>query len=272
MHRDEQSAWQAGSYSSLTPASVEWCNTTAGPLPFLPLLIPSFPISSPFPHLFHSFFLCLLQALPLFIMLVSLFISVLWPLPFSSALVLPLSISFYPEAHVSVLALHTITSIHQLSAYSSLASPLPTLYSITPPLSWLHMFLYDPHFTPTPHTQLPPSGQLSVPPPSLPYGPPSHQMSLKFGWACAFTERAGTKGWWRWWWGHRWVAVIVRGGGWSSGDAEWCPAILPWAFSGWTINTIELPEFSTRTQANPVNSYISVLDCSKRCVKLLYLF
>lgn len=55
MHRDEQSAWQAGSYSSLTPASVEWCNRTAGLLPFLPLLIPSFPISSPSPHHFFSF-------------------------------------------------------------------------------------------------------------------------------------------------------------------------------------------------------------------------
>lgn len=41
MHRDEQSAWQAGSYSFLTPASAEWCNRTAGPLPFL---LPCFPL------------------------------------------------------------------------------------------------------------------------------------------------------------------------------------------------------------------------------------
>lgn len=39
MHRDEQSAWQAGSYSFLTPASAECYNRTAGPLPFLLLLL-----------------------------------------------------------------------------------------------------------------------------------------------------------------------------------------------------------------------------------------
>lgn len=43
MHRDEQSVWQAGSYSFLTPASAEWCYRTAGPLPFLSL--PCFPLS-----------------------------------------------------------------------------------------------------------------------------------------------------------------------------------------------------------------------------------
>lgn len=152
MHRDEQSAWQAGSYSSLTPASAEWCNRTAGLLPFLLLLIP-FPHFLPSPHLFS---LCLFHTLHPFIIPIYFFTSILSLLPFTRALVLPLGISFYPEAHVSVPALHTITSIHQLSAYSSLATPLPSFYSITPPLSWLHMFSMTPISYPPPaHSSLP---------------------------------------------------------------------------------------------------------------------
>ena len=75
MHRDERSAWQAGSYSFLTPACAEWCNTTAGPPPSLSSC-PSSPASlsqSPLCTLPHRLLISLsprppiYRTLPLFI-------------------------------------------------------------------------------------------------------------------------------------------------------------------------------------------------------------
>lgn len=116
-------------------------------------------------------------SLPLFIILFPLFILFISSL-YSYSLAPSLSPSrylSYPEAHVSLLALHTITSIHQLYAYFSLASPLPFLCSITttPTILHTHLSLQPPCLTSHP------LGQLSVPPhtlvllPLLPFSLPS---------------------------------------------------------------------------------------------------
>lgn len=83
MHRDEQSAWQAGSYSFLTPASTEWCNRTAGPYSFSSFSC-CLPISPVF--LFLSVLLC---TIPPFIILTPLFIPLLSWLLFTRSLVHP---------------------------------------------------------------------------------------------------------------------------------------------------------------------------------------
>lgn len=146
---DEQSAWQAGSYSFLTPASTEWCNRTAGSLPFL-----LFFLCFPLPYIYSPFL-----ALSCFLFPPSLLFPAQSPSPSTTpsshthlhtyihwrCLTPSLSLSC-PKSPVSQLVFHTITPIHQLSAYS-LATPLPTLFRImTTTPSILH--------TPFPH--LPP--------------------------------------------------------------------------------------------------------------------
>lgn len=133
------------------------------PPPFPPPLLPSpsLPVSSLYPSpLSPSPLPPISHTLPLFIILFPLFT----PLP--SLLLFTGSVSFslsFPEGHVSLLALHTITSIHQLSAYSSLATPLPFLHSMTTTPTTLHTrFFATPPFL-TPHL----SGQLSVTPHTL---------------------------------------------------------------------------------------------------------
>lgn len=167
MHRDEQSAWQAGSYSFLTPASAEWCNRKAGPLssssPASPSLSPLCTLPrSLLMSIFLPSLLFLAHSLSSLFSFLSLSPSFLYSYSLAPSLSPSVSLSF-PEAHVSLLALHTITSIHQLSAYSSLATPLPFLYSMTttPTIQHTHVSLRPPSLTSHP------SGQLSVPPHTL---------------------------------------------------------------------------------------------------------
>lgn len=103
--------------------------------------------------------------LPVFIILFPLFIlSISFLYSYSLAPSLsPSQYLSYPEAHVSFLALHTITSIHQLYAYSSLANPLPSLCSMTTTPTILHTHLSLPPPCLTSH----PLGQLSLPPHTL---------------------------------------------------------------------------------------------------------
>lgn len=89
-----------------------------------------------------------------------------------------------PEAHVSLLALHTITSIHQLSVYSSLATPLPfyplLIYDSRLQVS-LHPLFPIAHYQPLHNTQISPS----------PY-----QMSPKLRGCSCGEERNKRPGWW----------------------------------------------------------------------------
>lgn len=164
MHRDEQSVWQAGSYSFLTSASTDWYkqNSRPPPSPPPPPMLPSLPslLSVSFSALSLSccFFLahspCSLSPPPPSLSVYS----------YSSSLFLPISPPFFPEARVSSLALHTITSIHQLSV-RVLFNFLTSLFSTPwqqPPLS-LHTHVSLRHPSLTSH----PSGQLNVPPRTL---------------------------------------------------------------------------------------------------------
>lgn len=177
----------------------------SSPLPFsaspaslsssmLPLFIFSF---SPYLSLlFHSLLIfahCLSSLFP--------FLS-LTPPPNCNSLASSLSPSqslFFPEAHVSLLALHTITSIHQLSAYSSLATPLPFLYSMTTPTTLItRVSLRPPSLTRYPLAK---STSLRSPPPSLSalfLFSPCNRCPLKFGWGCACGGEGRNKrtGWW----------------------------------------------------------------------------
>lgn len=175
MHRDEQSAWQAGSYSFLTPDSAEWCNRTAGPLPFL---LPCFalPLSFLFPSPFSPQLSFYLPSIPFPTHSLSSLFPFLSQSPLLSLLLFTcsLSISLLSRSHVSMLALHTITSIHQLSAYSSLATPLPFLYPMT---TTPHYPAYTCFFA-TPISHLPARGAAECtsrrtrpPSPSSPFSP-----------------------------------------------------------------------------------------------------
>lgn len=205
MHRDEQSAWQAGSYSFLTPAHTAWCNGTAAPSLFLLFLLPSLQACSLY-SFSHSLPISLPSLLIFAHCLSSLFpfLSLTPPPPNCNSLASSLSPSqslFFPEAHVSLLALHTITSIHQLSAYSSLATPLPFLYSMTTPTTLItRVSLQPPSLTRHPLAK---STSLRSPPPSLsaPFlFSPCNRCPLKFGWGCACGGEGRNKrmGWW-WW-------------------------------------------------------------------------
>lgn len=187
MHRDEQTVWQAGSYSFLTPASTEEKNSSPH-------------LSSISPYLVS--FLC-----PLSFSL-DFYLFYYPPLPYPSTPIHSLSLSPFPslsftEAHVSLLALHTITSIHQLSAYFSLATQLPFPCTMTTTPTFLHT-----HFVLQPHLISHPSGQLNVDPshtcsPSPPLSspkalyspppPPSPIPDVPRAWLSVFVERVRTK-------------------------------------------------------------------------------
>lgn len=205
MHRDEQSVWQAGSYSFLTPASADWYKQNSRPPPSPPPPPPCFPHS-------QVYFLCPSLSLAAFFLHTHP-VHYTPPPPslsvysYSPSLFLPISPPFFfPEARVSLLALHTITSIHQLSArvlFSFLTSLFSTPWQQPPPS--LHTHVSPRHPPLTSH----PSGQLNVPPrtlgllfPSTPFvclqsspllQPPSYQMSPQFGWVCMCGAMAGTK-------------------------------------------------------------------------------
>lgn len=188
MHRDEQSAWQAGSYSSLTLASKEWCNRTAPP--------------SHFPSCFsfsQSPLLCIYPCSLLPSLLLSCTLIILFPLfsPLLSLLLFTvcfsftLSISPLPRGPC-FLACITHNYFHP-SIICLLLFSYPTSLSLlydNNPHYPAYAFLSDLYLLPS-H----PPGQLSVPSqyscPLLPFSPPpkaypsccplSHQMSLKFG-------------------------------------------------------------------------------------------
>lgn len=99
MHRDEQSAWQAGSYSFLTPAHTAWCNGTAAPSLFLLFLLPSLQACSLY-SFSHSLPISLPSLLIFAHCLSSLFpfLSLTPPqLQFTSFLSFSLSISLFPR-------------------------------------------------------------------------------------------------------------------------------------------------------------------------------
>lgn len=163
MHRDEQSGWQAGSYSFLTSAHTV-IHRTAGPLPFLLLLLHHLPLS--LSTLLSVSFLALF--LPSLLFVAHSLSTLVPPTPSPSTPIhwptLSPSLSlFFLEARVSLLALHTITSIHQLSAYSSLATQLPFLYTMTTTPTILHTHVSLRHPSLTSH----PSGRLNIAPHTL---------------------------------------------------------------------------------------------------------
>lgn len=205
------------------------------PPPFPP---PPSPAPPP-PSLSLSTLLCVLSCslfLPSFLFLsflpTLLFIPCHW-LTLSPSLSLP-----FPEVHVSLLALHTITSIHQLSAYSSLASSLPFLDAMTTPHP--HYPAYT-CFLATPFSHLPPlwaaectSPHTCSPSPSPSLSSPKAQSFCSYPipdvprvWVSVCMCGRGTNkgaGWWVWdKWGCR-----VGGGG----------VFLPWAFCMCTMITI----------------------------------
>lgn len=128
---DEQSAWQAGSYSFLTPASTEWCNRTRGPLPFLLLL---FFLCFPLPYIYSPF--C---ALSCFLFPPSLLFPAQSPSPSTTP-------SSHTHAHLYSLALSR--SLPVSLSLSLFQSPLfPNLHYTQLRPSIIHLLtLWLPHF------------------------------------------------------------------------------------------------------------------------------
>lgn len=174
MHRDEQSAWQAGSYSFLTPANGEWCNRTAGPLPFPSLTVSSHLCTLPLTLLPGLLFLAhSLSSLFSFLSLSSLshFCSPIHWLPLFHPLdISPTQRPMFPCLHYTQL----LPSINYMPT-PLLTYPLPFLCSMTttPTILHTHLSLQPPCLTSHP------LGQLSVPPhtlvllPLLPFSLPS---------------------------------------------------------------------------------------------------
>lgn len=164
MNRDEQSAWQAGKYSFLTPTSTEWCNRTTTPVPFSSpyavLIPPSFPNLTFFP-LFFSY-------------------------QISTYSDFTITIHRYPSYSQKIIFSETHFSTHLLSFVIYLPTS-PRLPPPTPYTVYTGVALTPPNLS---H----PSGQLSLTPPSFyPHftnGPPLRQMSLK----CGCIMERGTKG------------------------------------------------------------------------------
>lgn len=131
------------------------------------------------------------------------------------SLVLTLNISF-PEAHVSLLALHTITSIHQLSAYSSFATRLPSHYSvtITPTILITRVSLWPP--SSMPHIpRVPGAAQhaSSLPPLQATLTPDVPEVWVIVYMCGRVQEQKDWDGEGGWEGGHRWVMEAVGGCG-----------------------------------------------------------
>lgn len=146
MHRDEQSVWQAGSYSFLTPASTDWYKQNSRPPPSPPP-----PMLPSFPSLLSVSFSALSLSLPCCLFLAHSPCSLSPPPPslsvysYSPSLFLPISPPFFQRP--VFLYLHytqLLPSINYLPG-SSLASSLPfsQRHDNNPHYPCIHMFRRD---------------------------------------------------------------------------------------------------------------------------------